>query len=318
VIVVPLTPTLQIPIMLSALARIRQRSTPQIRPDARAINREYCRKERDLNRLSGFAAIFIIGLASPASANKLTPHRAVYDLELLQSKGDQSVGEARGRIAFEFTGNACEGYVLNFRQVLQIDDQDNGARLFDTRNSTWEDGAARSFRFDSERRVNNAVTESGKGRAERSEQGDLSIQITRPQRKNSDHAGPVLFPTQQLIAILEAARAGKGVFESRVFDGSDGTEKTYETTAILGKAIEDGGKGLDESLQGKGFEAMKRWPITISYFEEGVGERTPLSVISYDLLDNGVMNKMRIDFGEFVMSGRPSRFEPLADEPCEK
>ncbi len=33
-------------------------------------------------------------------------------------------------------------------------------------------------------------------------------------------------------------------------------------------------------------------------FRGRVGERTPLSVISYDLLDNGVMNKMRIDFGE--------------------
>ncbi len=202
------------------------------------------------------AALVLVMLPGAAAlASPLTPHRAVYDLELLQSKGDQSVGEARGRIAFEFTGNACDGYVLNFRQVLQIDDQDNGPRVFDTRNSTWEDGEARSFRFDSERRVNNAVTESGKGRAERSTEGDLSVQITRPQRKSSDQAGPVLFPTQQLIAILDAARAGKGVFESRVFDGSDGSEKTYETTAILGKVIEDGGKGLDETLQGKGFEA---------------------------------------------------------------
>ncbi len=61
----------------------------------------------------------------PAMADmRFMPHRAVYDLELSQSKGDQSVGEAQGRIAFEFSGNACEGYVLNFRQVLRLNDQD--------------------------------------------------------------------------------------------------------------------------------------------------------------------------------------------------
>jgi hypothetical protein len=252
------------------------------------------------------------------AAPKLSPHRAVYDLVLLQSKGDQSVGEASGRIAFEFTGNACDGYVLNFRQVLRLNDQDTGERTFDTRNMTWEDGAGKAFRFDAERRMNNSITESGKGRAEKSNDGALAVRIDRPERKNSDLAGPVYFPTEQLVAILDSAKNGKTVFESRVFDGSEGSDKTYETTSIIGKDIADGGKALDETLQGRGFDKLQRWPVTISYFEDGVGERRPLSVISYDLLENGVMNKMRIDFGEFSMSGRPVQLEMLKEEPCQK
>jgi hypothetical protein len=268
-------------------------------------------------------APFILFLVAclPASAfadMRLAPHRAVYDLSLAQSKGDQSVGEADGRIAFEFTGNACEGYVLNFRQVLRISDQDTGDRMFDTRNMTWEDGAAKSFRFDAERRINNSVAEFGQGRAERAPGGALSVEISKPQVKKSDIGGPVYFPTQQLIAILAAAQQGQTVFESKVFDGSEGSDKTYETTTIIGKNIADGGKGLDETLQGKSFDGLKRWPITISYFDPGAGERRPLSVISYDLLENGVMNRMRIDFGDFVLAGRPSRLEMLKDEDCKK
>ncbi len=191
-------------------------------------------------------------------------------------------------------------------------------RLFDTRNMTWEDGAAKSFRFDAERRVNNAVTESGQGRAERADGDVLAVEINRPERKKSDVSGPVYFPTQQLGAILEAAKTGQSIFESRVFDGSDGSDKIYETTAVIGAEINDQGKGLDETLQGKGFETVRRWPITISYFDAGVGERQPLSVINYDLMENGVMNRMRIDFGEFVLSGRPTKFEPLPVEACDK
>jgi EipB-like len=263
-----------------------------------------------------FAALI---LSAPAFADsRLLPHRAVYDLELVQSKGDQSVGEAMGRIAFEFTGNACDGYVLNFRQVLRINDQDTGERVFDTRNMTWEDGEAKSFRFDAERKINSATTEAGKGRAERSEDGALAVEISRPERKKSDLAGPVYFPTQQLIAILDAAKAGKLIFESKVFDGSDGSDKVYETTAVIGKELADGGKGLDPTLADRDFGGLKRWPITISYFDTGAGERQPLSVISYDLLENGVMNRMRIDFGEFALAGRPTQMEPLQVEPCDK
>jgi hypothetical protein len=275
-------------------------------------------RPRRFTTLFTATALAAITLPAFAKSPQLAPHRAVYDLALSQSKGDQSVGEATGRIAFEFTGNACDGYVLNFRQVLRINDQDTGERTFDTRNMTWEDGAAKSFRFDAERRVNNAVTESGQGRAERADGEVLSVEINRPERKKSDVAGPVMFPTQQIVALIEAAIDGKQIFESRVFDGSDGTDKTYETTAVIGKELQDKGAGLDEPLKGKGFEAMRRWPITISYFEAGGGERTPLSVITYDLVENGVMNRMRIDFGEFALEGKPAQVELLKAEPCDK
>jgi hypothetical protein len=295
---------------------------PQFSPD-RAVNKDILLENEMSNRFRAFpialAVLTMPAVTATAFADaRLTPHRAVYDLTLQQSKGDQSVGEADGRIAFEFTGNACDGYVLNFRQVLRINDQDTGERTFDTRNMTWEDGQAQSFRFDAERRMNNSMTESGQGRAEKAPDGALAVEISRPTRKKSDIGGPVYFPTQQLVAILEAAQSGQSIFESKVFDGSDGSDKIYETTTVIGKAISDDGKGLDESFKSLDFAKLRRWPITISYFDTGVGERRPLSVINYDLLENGIMNRMKIDFGDFVLAGRPSRVELLKSDPCDK
>ena len=39
----------------------------------------------------------------------LVSHRAVYELTLLKSVGSKSPTAAQGRIAFDFTGSACDG-----------------------------------------------------------------------------------------------------------------------------------------------------------------------------------------------------------------
>ncbi len=50
----------------------------------------------------------------------LVSHRAVYELTLLKSVGSNSSTAAQGRIAFDFTGSACDGYVQNFRQLTEL------------------------------------------------------------------------------------------------------------------------------------------------------------------------------------------------------
>ena len=54
----------------------------------------------------------------------LAAHRAIYDLSLLKSTGDSAPASARGRIVFEFTGSACEGYAASFRQLTEVQSQE--------------------------------------------------------------------------------------------------------------------------------------------------------------------------------------------------
>ncbi len=51
----------------------------------------------------------------------LAPHRAVYDLKLSKSHGGRSIEAVRGRILYDFSGNACDGYALQFRQVSELE-----------------------------------------------------------------------------------------------------------------------------------------------------------------------------------------------------
>ena len=66
----------------------------------------------------------------------LAPHRAVYDLKLLKSRGGRGIDAVRGRILYDFSGNACEGYALQFRQVSELDSLEGKSTLSDLRSTT--------------------------------------------------------------------------------------------------------------------------------------------------------------------------------------
>ena len=99
----------------------------------------------------------------------LAPHRAVYDLKLTKSRGSRGVEAVRGRILYDFSGNACDGYELQFRQVSELDSGEGKTALSDLRSTTWEDGKAKAFRFNSENCIDENALDARRrpGRAQR-------------------------------------------------------------------------------------------------------------------------------------------------------
>ena len=84
-------------------------------------------------------------LAAPSVA--FLAHQAVYDLSLKTSRGNASVNNATGRILYNFTGSACEGYTTEFRQVSQLDAGENKVTVSDLRSTSWEDSDGKTYRF---------------------------------------------------------------------------------------------------------------------------------------------------------------------------
>ena len=46
---------------------------------------------------------------------------------------------ARGRILYDFSGSACEGYALQFRQVSELNSGEGKMTLSDLRSTSWAD-----------------------------------------------------------------------------------------------------------------------------------------------------------------------------------
>jgi EipB-like len=243
----------------------------------------------------------------------LAPHRAVYDLKLLKSHGKRSVEAVRGRILYDFTGSACEGYALQFRQVSEIDSGEGKMALSDLRAATWEDGDAKSFRFNSENKVNERVVDSVDGSADRDSSG-VSVRLSKPASKTFDLDAQTVFPTEHVRRVIEAAEAGKKLLELSVYDGSESGDKVFSTLAVIGNVIAPGEKLPDDAAAGNAtLAALKRWPVTISYFEQGTanktGEQTPAYSIGFELYENGISRALSLDYGDFVVSGTMSQLE---------
>jgi hypothetical protein len=265
------------------------------------------------------ASAVIAGTAAPAFAQimPLAPHRAAYELTLLSVRG-KGVSAASGRIAIEFTGTACDGYATNFRQATQIADGEGQTRLSDMRSTTFESGDGKSLRFKSESRINDRTTQRTDGTAERASDGGLSIDLREPKRAKVDSEGAAVFPTDHMVRLIAAAKSGERILEIRVFDGSDGGEKIYDTTALIGARIPPDGRAIEGPSEKAGLGDMARWPVSISYFEPGQGERTPVYVLSFDMFENGVSGALKLDFGQFALKGELKRLDMLAPAECKK
>src|SRR5882762_4518096 len=224
---------------------------------------------RLLAAVAAVAALFATPVVPPAEAAGigLTPHRAVYDLKLLHSRGRRSIEAVRGRILYDFSGSVCAGYVLNFRQVSELDTGEGKVALSDLRATTWEEGGAKSFRFNSQNFIDQRAADTVDGEAAR-EADHVVVKLAKPKDKSFDLEPAMVFPTEHMRRIIEAARVGKNILELPVYDGSETGERIYSTLTVIGHEIAPGEKNPTDAAGGQAALAgLKRWPVTVSYFE---------------------------------------------------
>ena len=268
------------------------------------------------------AAAAPAALGAPADGVFLAPHRAVYDLKLTKSRGSRSIEAVRGRILYDFSGNACEGYELKFRQVSELDSGEGKAALSDLRSTTWEDGTAKKFRFTSENLLNDRPTDTVNGRAERDAKA-VAVNLSKPKEKNFTVPVGAVFPTEHMRRIIAAARDGKTIVDFPVYDGSETGEKLYNTLTIIGRPIAAGGKPVtDAGAKLPELAKMTRWPVTISYFEkkdakeEQAGEQVPVYAISFELYENGISRALVLDYSDFTIAGEMTSLDVKKAKPC--
>jgi hypothetical protein len=272
----------------------------------------------------GIAGLVAHALAAAVSPDEVTlaPHRAVYDLKLSKSQGSRGIEAVRGRILYDFSGSACEGYALQFRQVSELDSGEGQPALSDLRSNTWEDGGAKKFRFSSENLFNERRTDVVDGHAERNAKA-VAVSLSKPKEANFSVTEGAVFPTEHMRRIIAAARDGKSVLEFPVYDGSESGEKLFNTLTVIGRPIGPGEK-MPNDAGGKipALAKLTRWPVTISYFDkkdekaEQGGEQTPVYSIGFELYENGISRALVLDYTDFTITGEMTSLEMKSAKPC--
>jgi len=269
-------------------------------------------------------AMSVVFAPRPAEAAANAPflaHQALYELSLVKSRGNATINGVRGRILYNFSGSACDGYTSDFRQVSELDSGEGKNTLSDLRSTTWEDGAGKSFRFKIDTRMDDAAPGLVDGIAERT--GDhVTVKLRQPVSKTFTLDGSTVFPTEQIRRIIAAAREGKSILELMVYDGSDTGEKVYNTLTVIGQPI-PGDRVVstpDPSTDNDAMKAMTRWPVTVSYYDRDTkadsGEQTPVYAMSFELYENGVSRALVLDYNDFVIAGKVGKFDIKDTKPC--
>jgi hypothetical protein len=105
----------------------------------------------------------------------------------------------------------------------------------------------------------------------------------------------------------------------RVYDGSDDGKKIYDTLGLVGRRIAPGtGDNLVETERQGPLTSVPRWPVTISYFEEGKADRTPVYTISFELYENGISRALKLDYGDFALKGDLKSLDVQTPPPCQR
>jgi hypothetical protein len=260
-----------------------------------------------------------LAYANPSAIMPLASHRAAYDLSLVDPTSPplssaQTPIAASGLIAYEFRGSPCEGYTSNFRQLTQMERSEGEPLSTQVNAMSFEDADGKSMRFrvDSE---GAPETPPIVGTATRDPGDDLRVELTKPSRKAIDFGHDVLFPTQHIERLIEAAKKGGGAIQARVYDGSDTGAKIYSTMAVIGK---EASKPSDDAQTATELRGIRRWPVVVSYFDEASKDSAPEYTLSFDLYENGVSGTLKLDYGLFALRARLQRLEILPTPVCDK
>ena len=148
--------------------------------------------------------------ATASRADSLAPHRVVYDLSLAKATGTRGVENARGRIAFDFPGDACKASAH-----LPPGDRarDRRGRAEDLRHAQRDIRGRRRAEFGSGPIPRRRAPRRKKldGDAER-RGDDLAVRPKQPKLERSTFGDEPLFPTDHMKRLIAAARAGENTF----------------------------------------------------------------------------------------------------------
>ncbi len=116
---------------------------------------------------------------------------------------------------------------------------------------------------------------------------------------------------------MTAALANEKIVEAKVYDGSEDGEAILDTTTVIGNVTT--GAVSEKAAQIEGLSKLRRWPVSISYFEFGEKDAGPMYVMSFDLYENGISRALKLDYGDFALAGEMTELALLpTPAACER
>ncbi len=265
-----------------------------------------------LTLLVSAASAYAIG-PQPDEEINLTPHKALYDIDLVATRSGSQVLNISGKMFYEWK-SSCDAWVTDHRFSLFYEYADSPSMRITSDFTTFENFDGSEFNFSSRRKRDGTLYQELRGFAEATKDGGEAA-FSVPKGLAFDLRPGTLFPMGHTIEMLRHAKANKKFFTASVFDGSD-EEGPVEINTFIGKqanamAVIKASEDLDMSLLN-----TRAWNVRMAVFPENNDESAADYEMSMIFHENGIISDMLIEYDDFSVTQKLVALEKLEPEVC--
>lgn len=249
------------------------------------------------------------------AATILTPHKALYDIQMVATRSGSPVINISGKMFYEWKPS-CEGWITDHRFNLTYEYADSAPLQITSDFSTFEMYNGESFNFSARRSRDNALYQELRGRALSASADKIGkATFSIPDDLSFELSPGAMFPMEHTVEIVQNALAGKKFFNATVFDGSD-EEGPVQINTFIGAPVNALQKiapseNLDMSLLNN-----KAWKVRMAVFptlKEEASSDYEMDIIFHE---NGVISDMLIEYDDFSVSQKLIALEPVEAQVC--
>lgn len=265
-----------------------------------------------------FSILYVILFSFPCVAEeRLASHQAVYDIALSSTEGGAaSVVNAKGKMMYKIQ-KVCDKWQTESVFSLDIGYELSGLDTTNWKQTTRESADGCSFDFEV------FVREKGKDRKDLAgsavcKNDKKVLRLSVPVRSEAVFPKNVVFPVEQTLRLLEAARQGKKNVSSYVYDGTR-PESLYSVNAAVSypEKFESEEVAGDIGL----IKGKKAYRFDTAFFEEFAAGNLPDGTPSYEVslyyYENGISDKIVQDFGDYRLLSTLTELRRLPDRACQ-
>jgi hypothetical protein len=261
------------------------------------------------------AACLTAAASTPALAQDLASHLAVYEITTGRAPAGVSPPEVSGTYVFRLQGE-CDGS-LKFEQRLRFElKAPSGQTTVDQTSVGTESADGKRYRFTHRTTVDGKTEPEVRGEVGPGAGEELQVRFSQPEGRAVSIPADSLFPISMLRRTVRAVQAGETGFEGRFFMG-DKPGAPQAVSVLLGKPPRRVAELPPPQGDRNLLDGRERFYFRASFYEDG-GKSTgePKHELSSVTLDNGVEIWGTHEQGELRLEYRIIRIESLPKPQC--
>ncbi|MGI9494158.1 MAG: EipB family protein [Geminicoccaceae bacterium] len=260
--------------------------------------------------LAALAACLFAGPAVALAA--LEPHRAAYRLSLASSHRMTGLANISGGLVIEWK-RACDGWLSHQRLGFIADTEAGGDFRHDVRFSSWEAIDGSKLRYTVRSYDGDVLREEYMGEAslDSPDRGGIAS-FTKPDAREVILPPGTVFPTDHMNRVLAEANGGQSFVSHEVFDGWGFDALTQVTSAIGRQRPFEPSSDQEVPVDPNG----QVWPVSMAYYNIQQKGDLPEFEAKFMLTEQGVLQELLLDYGDFRLKATLSEFEILEEPAC--